>query len=316
MWTAIAAVGGAVLGSAIQARGARKAGDAQASAANAAAAEEGRQFDLNREDLAPYRQVGTSALGRVSEMLGLGPVLQNDQGYQAIYDRMVNDLDQRHRAQYGGLSVFDSPDSATRDIQLRQIERDARAEFEASRPPVASNDGVSGELNRRFTVGDFWADPVVKLGFDSGLKEGRTALDNSFGARGMRNSGARLKALTEFGQDYAGRSANDAYSRFYGDQDRTFNRLSGLAGTGQTATQNTAALGSASAGRVSDILTSAGNARGAAAIARGNAVAGGLNTVGNWWTQQNTLNRLFPQSQPRTMDWGSTGSFSGGGAYA
>ena len=217
-----------IIGGVMQDRAARRAANAQTAAANMATAEEARQFDIAREDLAPYRDAGTAAVGRIRDLLGL-------------------------------------------------------------------SDSGSGELDRRFTVGDFWNDPVVKLGFESGLNEGRTALDNSFGARGLRNSGARLKALTEFGQDYAGQRANDAYTRFYADQDRRLNRLSALAGTGQTATQNTAALGNAMAGRVGDIITSAGNARGAAAIARGNAFAGGLNTVGNWFGQQDMLDRLVPR---------------------
>lgn len=158
--------------------------------------------------------------------------------------------------------------------------------------------GGSGELNRRFTEADFWSDPVTRLGYESGLNQGMTSLDRMFGARGMRNSGAAAKELTRFATDYTGQKANDAYARFYGDQDRTFNRLSGVAGTGQTATQNTAALGNASAGRVGDIMTNLGNARGASAIARGNAWGNALGTVGNWWGQNAMLDKLIAGRNP------------------
>lgn len=44
----------------------KKAGDAQADAANASVAEQRRQFDLIRQDYAPYLEAGTNALGRLS----------------------------------------------------------------------------------------------------------------------------------------------------------------------------------------------------------------------------------------------------------
>lgn len=146
---------------------------------------------------------------------------------------------------------------------------------------------------RQFTEADFWADPVTRLGHEAGLREGMTSLNRMFGAGGMSKSGAAAKALTRFATDYTGGKANEAYNRFHANADRIFNRLSGMAGTGQTAATNTAAMGNASTGRIGDLITGAGNARGSAAIARGNAMAGGLSTVGNWFTQNQMLDKIL-----------------------
>jgi hypothetical protein len=69
-------------------------------------------------------------------------------------------------------------------------------------------------------------------GYDFRMSEGIRAIDNAATARGMLGSGARDKALLRFGQGLAA----DDYNTW-------FNRLAGLAGTGQTATNATAASG-------------------------------------------------------------------------
>lgn len=291
MFAELAVMGGsALLGGLMGDRSAKRAASAQQQAADAAIGEERRQHEVNRADTAPYRAAGSDAVSRVRAMLGIGPTTRRT-------FRPDVEAEIQHRMDAYGHS-------------RGQAEGDVMAGWGYTPGTEAMPD--YGSLNKQFTVKDFWADPVTSLGYEAGLSEGRTALDNSFGARGMLKSGERLKALTRFGQDYARQEAGESYGRYFADQDRTFNRLSGVAGTGQTAATNTAAMGNASAGRVSDILTGMGNARGAAAISGGNAWGNAINTVGNWWGGQRMLDRMFPQSTPRKMDWGSTGDFSGG----
>lgn len=59
-------VGGDLLGSYLAGDAAHDAGRTQAAAAAAAIAEERRQYDQNREDLAPYRNAGGTAIGQLS----------------------------------------------------------------------------------------------------------------------------------------------------------------------------------------------------------------------------------------------------------
>lgn len=173
-------------------------------------------------------------------------------------------------------------------------------------PRNDANSRYYGDLNERFHVSDFMSDPVVKLGLRYGLQEGRRGINNMAGASGMLNSGNTLKALTRFGQDYAGSQAQNAYNRFYQNQDRTFNRLAGVSGAGQTANTTLGSLGASNANNIGNLITAGGNARGAATIAGSNAIGGAANSVSNWWNQQQMLNRFFPQG-------GGGGS---GGGYA
>ena len=169
-----------------------------------------------------------------------------------------------------------------------------------------------GDLNRRFTAADFEADPVTQLAMKYGLELGTKAIDRGAGAAGLRNSGATLKALTRFGQDYAGSKAGESYGRFYGDQDRLFNRLAGLSGTGQTATGTGVAAGQGTASNIGNLLSAGGNARGAAAIAGTNAISNAIGQGVNYYSQQQTLDRLLRARGPGGVD---QGYFGGSGGY-
>jgi hypothetical protein len=69
-WGAAIAAVGAIAGASISSSGARSAANAQSQSAAAGIAEERRQFDLNRTDLAPYREAGTGALNTLSANFG------------------------------------------------------------------------------------------------------------------------------------------------------------------------------------------------------------------------------------------------------
>ena len=222
---AAAVVGSNLVSGYLGAESAEDASYAQSQAARAATDEQRRQYNQTREDYAPWREAGSSAVSRLSQLLGLS--------------------------------------------------------------------GGSGELNKKFTIADFMDDPVTKLGYQSGLDLGTQAIDRMAGARRSRNSGATLKELTRFGTDYTGQKAGESYNRFYGDQDRAYNRLAGVSGTGQTATQNLGQLGAQSASNIGNITTGLGNARGAAAIAQGNIWGGAAQNIGNWYNQNQMLNSIL-----------------------
>lgn len=84
-------------------------------------------------------------------------------------------------------------------------------------------------FQRDFTQADFQQDP----GYQFRMGEGMKALERSAAARGGLNSGATLKALTRYGQDFATNEYQNAYNRFNADRDRRFNRLSSIANMGQ-----------------------------------------------------------------------------------
>lgn len=185
-WVAVAIAGSAVIGAVSSNAAADKSADATRDANAAAISEQRRQFDLSRQDLAPYREAGYGALERL----------------------------------------------------------------------------------RRLSEGDF-SDFYESPGYNFRLREGQKAIDRSLAARGMALSGAGVKEGIRYGQGLA----SDEFGNYW-------NRLSGLAGTGQTATNTGAMLGANMAGNIGNYMANTGSARANAYMAAGqginNAVQGGL----------------------------------------
>jgi len=150
------------------------------------------------------------------------------------------------------------------------------------------------EFNRSYTWGDIEGDPIFAQTYQTGLAEGTNALRRQLSAAGQRNSGAALKALTRFASDYTNKTGTDALNRWRTGIGDRFNRLSGVAGTGQQTVGQLGQLGANYATNYGNLITSAGNARGASEIARGNAWGGALTNAFNTWQQNRLMDRLLP----------------------
>lgn len=143
---------------------------------------------------------------------------------------------------------------------------------------------AGGEFNRNFQVSDFQKDPGYAFRQSEGLK----AIDNSAAARGSSLSGATLKALTKYGQDFASNEFNNAYNRWNNDTSNRFNRIAGVAGVGQQAVNQVGAYGHQTASNiaqgnmntannVASNTIQAGNARASGYVGTANAINGGIN---------------------------------------
>jgi hypothetical protein len=234
MWEVVAASAGAnIVGGLLGAQGAKDAANIQADATRSGIAENQRQFDLSRADLAPYRDAGKLALADINAGLGVRrgastlvsgrPIAREDfdaQAYLAANPDIANSGNQAWKAdpylhyQQEGMQAG----SYRPAYKLGAVEVDPNAAY-----------------RKKFTMEDFQNDPVTKASFEFGLSEGEKAVKRMFGAKGMSRSGAAVKALTRFGTDYGGTKAGESYNRFYADQDRAFNRSAAVAGIGQTA---------------------------------------------------------------------------------
>jgi hypothetical protein len=156
----------------------------------------------------------------------------------------------------------------------------------------------NADFQRDFTMNDFEQDP----GYQFRMAEGQKALERSAAARGGLQSGGTLKALAKYGQDFASNEYGNAYNRFNSDRDRRFNRLSSLAGIGQTANSQLGNAGSNYAnqfsaqagnlaGNVGNNLTGLANAQGAAGMAGANAWGNALGNIGNLGMQGLWMNQ-------------------------
>jgi hypothetical protein len=106
--------------------------------------------------------------------------------------------------------------------------------------------------------------------------EGNRDIGNSFAARGGAASGNALKALAEFNAGLASRN----YDNYY-------NKIAGVAGVGQNATNQIQQAGTNATNNISNNLIGAGDARASGIVGSANAwssalgqVAGG---IGDWW---------------------------------
>lgn len=115
-------------------------------------------------------------------------------------------------------------------------------------------------------------DPGYKFGLDQGTR----ALNSGAAARGMTYSGAAGKALTRYGQDYAGTKL-----------DQSYNRLANIANLGQVAVngQNNQQF----ANNTSNNLIGLGNARAGASMYQGRLWGNAANSLVNFG-----VGKLFP----------------------
>lgn len=143
-------------------------------------------------------------------------------------------------------------------------------------------------------------DVTKEAGYQFGLNQGLTSLNNQMGARGMRNSGAALKAATRYGTDYATTKYDNAFNREVANRSAQLNPLQSLAGAAQTGASTVANAGQNYANGVSSNQAALGNALGASSIANGNI-----------WG--NTLNQLG--STLKGVNWGGINTSGAGSLY-
>jgi hypothetical protein len=133
------------------------------------------------------------------------------------------------------------------------------------------------------------ADVLNEPGYQFGLSQGLGNIQNTAAAKGSLYSGNALKALTQYGNDYATTKYNDAWNRMQSDATSRWNRLASLAGLGQTANNAIQNAGQNYANNAGNLLTSNANAQGAAGLAQGNLWGNAFNSVlssgnrSNWW---------------------------------
>lgn len=278
------AVAGAVIGGGLSLAGAKKAANAQSGAADAASQAQLQMFEQNRADMAPWREAGVGALSQL--LRGLGIELPEAETYDAIRARLAPQFTD---PKYGGNGVDDMG-----------LDAAAREEFNNQAPRRAGAGGGMGlgDLNRRFSMADYEADPGYGFRRDEGLR----GIEGSAVGRGMLLSGATLKALNKYNSDLASQEYGNAYNRFNADMDRRFNRLSSIAGTGQTATRDVGQMGQQTAASVGQNIIGGGNARASGYVGAANALGGAAQGIGNYYQ----LNQLLGRQQ-RTP-WSSVGA--------
>ena len=151
-------------------------------------------------------------------------------------------------------------DAATGE-QARQYDQ-TRADFAPYREAGTAALGTINKLN----AGDY-SSFFTSPDYNFARSEGQRDIGSSFAARGGAAGGNALKALAEFNSGLA--------SRNYGDY---YNRLAGVAGVGQSATNSTAQAGQNSANNISANYIGSGDARASGLMGQANSWSNSLNS--------------------------------------
>jgi hypothetical protein len=268
----------------------------------------------NTSAFAPYSKLGSAANAKLSQLLGLtdysnagsygmgdlviideqgnfqmNPDLAGEPRYQKAFDLWK----QAHQREYGTSANVNQGgiESGAEDWILKAM--GGRAGLNAinseslSRAEAARNDPSFGSLLRKFGQSDLDSDVVYNTGLEFGLNEGVKGLNRRAASGGSYDSGATLKALTRYANDYGTTKAEGAYNRFMGDKATTYGFLSGQQGVGLNATDrnqslNTGLVGSAiGANQNAASQQAAYGVQGAAAL--NNGIMGG---IGNYLYSQ------------------------------
>lgn len=152
----------------------------------------------------------------------------------------------------------------------------------------------NGSLTSRFTGANVANEP----GYQFGMREGMRAINNSASARGGIG-GAALMAGTRYAQDYAGTKYGQAFERNRTEVSDAFNRLSGIAGTGQQTNAANSTAGQNFANNAGAYMIGGGNAQTANALNQGNIFGNALNQYGAYAAR--------PKPVAGGGSWGSTG---------
>jgi len=321
--------------------GSSSAADAQIGATQAGIDEQRRQFDLTREDQAPFRNTGVAANARLAYLLGLNPspnapasamtstggtssgvptTFEPGQSNDPVWEDVLAQFNASHQAAYG--TPMNRPWTADADAQRAYQSlvtdynnRKAEQAPAASPEPAGSvSGGDYGSLLKKFGLSDLEADPVYQTGLKFGLDTGTNAINQRAIAGGGYNSGATLKALTRYGTDYGNTKANESYNRYNNDQTTIYNRLAGISGTGQTAANQIQAAGTNATNNITDLTTQAGNARAAGIVGGANAWGNAMTGIGTSY-QNNQILKALQNGGRNYGGYGYAGGTSSGSSY-
>lgn len=144
------------------------------------------------------------------------------------------------------------------------------------------------QFQHQFGAGDLKSNLAPNYQFQ--LDQGLGAVKNAGNLRTGLISGNTLKGINDYAQNYAGNAYQQAFNNYNAQQTNIFNRLSTIAGLGQTANQTTATAGTSAAGNIGNAQMAAGASQAAGTVGAANAITGGANNALGWYTLSQILN--------------------------
>lgn len=263
---AIGAIGGALIG----ASSAKKAAASQERAANNDIAFQKETRDIIRNDLSTYREGGDLAQRALDFELGLGA----RPTFGGTAPQIEEVFGPSRRESY--TSGFGSANEGDKQTQMRTTR--GAPQFRVGDKTFATRQEAETYANANMTGGTEYGGFTKTPGYDFRLNQGTAALEAGAAARGGLYSGAAMRDLLKYGQDYG--------SNEYGNY---LSRLGGRADTGLSAAGMSGQASQQAAAGVSNAYGNIGNAQAAGAIGVGNALNSGIQNLSGIWNYQKNL---------------------------
>jgi hypothetical protein len=244
-----------IVGGLIGADSDRHAANQQRDAAAESNATQRYFYDTSRADYAPYRQAGYGALDQINALLGINAPRQNAFSSPAANPGTdPNALRSQLLPQYTSQRWVDGTQGQGDNVGTyfgghQDTSVDEAGLQAAIQARMAQQGTANTQPVQQYNPGNALNALQNTPGYQFGLSQGQAAIDRSAASRGGLYSGATLKALQRYGQDYG--------STKLGEQ---FNRLASVAGLGQTATSGTANAGMNAGNQIGQTQASLGNA--------------------------------------------------------
>jgi hypothetical protein len=144
--------------------------------------------------------------------------------------------------------------------------------------PTSSTAGGQGSLLTPFTAQQM---QQYSPAYQFQLQQGQQGVLNQDASAQGSLSGASLKDLIGYNQNYANTAYNNAFNQYQTQQGNIYSRLQGLSGLGQSAASMTGAQGTQLTGQAAQSATNIGTALGAGQVGQASAISGGLGSAGN-----------------------------------
>lgn len=279
--TALVVAGTQLVGGAIGADAAGNAASQQANAANRASDTQMQMFNTVNQQQAPYRQAGQNALSALQRGLGIGGTTP-PQGY--ISPARPGTGEQYQWTGSNWVNMAGAPISQSDSDSAQSLSDVA---LKGQQPQTGSNGLADGYFTHQFDANDLNTNLAPNYQFQ--LQQGQGAAANALNLTGGLG-GNFAKGLVDYTTNKAGDAYQSAFNNYTANQSNIFNRLSNIAGLGQTANQATANAGVTTAGNVGANQMAAGAAQAAGTVGQANALSGGLTNAASWYSLPAILN--------------------------
>jgi hypothetical protein len=279
----VAAVGGTIVGGAIQSRGARKAAEAQERAAQAGISEQEAARLAFEERTQPFADIGLAAGDPLLELLGL-PSQAAGQGIQLDSDiastqAQIADLNQQIAGVPAGSSFLGKGVGDARRLDLNTrlegLQGDLdRLQGERAALPEIQPQPAGNQLSQLEQI-----NPIVSFLQEQGFRD----IQESAAGRGKLVSGGTDRDLTRFQTGLTSTIVPQL-------QQQRFNQLFNVLGLGANTAAGQGTAGLQTAGNIANLQGNIGAAQAQGAINQSNALTQGISNIGS-------ALGAFPQTQ-------------------